>query len=331
MQTLPFLRVATVLIALAILAAFVAPAAAAPPHIPAAFERGTITRRPYVVMIDNHPNAYPQTGLDKAAVVFEALAEGGITRFMAVYIPGVSPDVPSIGPVRSARLYFVRWAMGMNGMYVHAGGAPDALKRVREAQEIIDVDALARSGGAYFTRVRTRKAPHNLYTSTARLDQAAARFGNAEINNPELGFLIKAEAPPEQRPTVQELGYYFIYRQDSVGWVYDPANNVYLRLRRGKPAVDAATDQQLRASNVVVIEVQERPIPGDPKGRIQQDVIGSGPGFLFQDGVAREITWRKESEAAPLRFYLADGSEAAMNPGQVWIAAVPKLGNLTVR
>jgi hypothetical protein len=87
----------------------------------------------------------------------------------------------------------------------------------------------------------------------------------------------------------------------------------------------------LRASNVVVIEVQERPIPGDPKGRIQQDVVGSGPGFLFQNGVAQEITWRKESEAAPLRFYLADGSEAAMNPGQVWIAAVPKLGNLTVR
>jgi hypothetical protein len=130
------------------------------PRVPAAFERGDDHATPYVVMIDNHPNAYPQTGLDKAAVVFEALAESGITRFMAVYIPGVSPDVPSIGPVRSARLYFVRWAMGMNGMYIHAGGAPDALKRAREAQEIIDVDALARSGGAYFTRIRTRKAPH---------------------------------------------------------------------------------------------------------------------------------------------------------------------------
>lgn len=331
MQTIRFLRATAALIALTMIAALAAPAAAAPPHAHAAFERGAITRRPYAVMIDNHPNAYPQTGLDKAAVVFEALAEAGITRFMAVYVPGVSPDAPSIGPVRSARLYFVRWAMGMRGMYIHAGGAPDALKRASEATEIIDVDALARSGGAYFTRIRTRKAPHNLYTSTARLDQAAARFGNAEINDPELGFLIKAEAPLDQRPAAQELGYYFIYRQDSVGWTYDPASNVYLRLRRGKPATDAATRQQLRASNVVVIEVQERPIPGDPKGRIQQDVIGSGPGVLFQDGVARDITWRKDSEAAPLRFYLADGSEAAMNPGQVWIAAVPKLSNLTIR
>lgn len=331
MRTVPFLRAAAALIALTVIASLAAPAAAAPPRASAAFERGTITRRPYVVMIDNHPNAYPQTGLDQAAVVFEALAEMGITRFMAVYVPGVSPDIPSIGPVRSARLYFVRWALGMHGMYIHAGGAPDALKRAREASEIIDVDALARSGGAYFTRIRTRKAPHNLYTSTARLDQAAARFGNAAINDPELGFLIKAEAPPDQRPAAQELDYFFIYRQDTAGWTYDPAGNVYLRLRRGKPAIDAATRQQLRASNVVVIEVQERPIPGDPKGRIQQDVIGSGPGVLFQDGVAHDITWRKDSEAAPLRFYLADGSEAAMNPGQVWIAAVPKLSNLTVK
>jgi hypothetical protein len=331
MHTILSLRAAAALIGLTVIVALAAPAAAAPPRASAAFERGTITRRPYVVMIDNHPNAYPQTGLDQAAVVFEALAEMGITRFMAVYVPGVSPDVPSIGPVRSARLYFVRWAMGMRGMYIHAGGAPDALKRASEATEIIDVDALVRSGGAYFTRVRTRKAPHNLYTATARLDQAAARFGNAEVNDPELGFLIKTEAPPDQRPATQELSYYFIYRQDTAGWTYDPASNAYLRLRRSKPAIDAATRQQLRASNVVVIEVQERPIPGDSKGRIQQDVIGSGPGVLFQDGVARDITWRKESEAAPLRFYFADGSEAAMNPGQVWIAAVPKLSNLTVK
>ncbi|MCS6939995.1 MAG: DUF3048 domain-containing protein, partial [Roseiflexus sp.] len=123
MRTFLFVRAAAALMTLTVIVALAAPAAAAPPLSPIAFERGTVIRRPYVVMIDNHPNAYPQTGLDKAAVVFEALAEAGITRFMAVYVPGVSPDVPSIGPVRSARLYFVRWAMGMRGMYIHAGGA----------------------------------------------------------------------------------------------------------------------------------------------------------------------------------------------------------------
>lgn len=325
-----FARFATLCAGFAILIALAMPAAAQD-RAPFPLERGSVTRRPYVVMIDNHPRAYPQTGLDKAALVYEALAEFGLTRFMAVYVPGVSPDAASIGPVRSARLYFVRWAMGMNGMFIHAGGAPDALALARETPEIIDVDALNRSGGAYFSRIRTRSAPHNLYTSTARLDQAAAAFGNAELNNPELGFLIKGETPPEQRPAGQSFSYYFIARQDNVGWVYHPESNGYHRLRRGKPAIDAATRQQLWTKNVVVIEVQERPILGDAKQRIEQDVIGSGPGVLFQDGIAVDITWRKDSAAAPLRFYLADGSEATLNPGQIWIAAIPKLANLSGR
>jgi len=325
------IRIPMILMGFAVLVALAVPVAAAPERAPYPLERGTVTRRPYVVMIDNHPRAYPQTGLDKAALVFEALAEFGLTRFMAVYQPGVSPEAASIGPVRSARLYFVRWAMGLRGMYIHAGGAPDALTLARQAQEIIDVDALSRSGGGYFTRVRTRSAPHNLYTSTARLDQASATSGTPDVNDPELGFLIKDGIPPEQRPAGQSITYYFLYKQDDAGWTYDPASNGYLRLRRGKPAVDAATGKQLWASNVVVIEVQERPIPGDTKNRIEQDVIGSGPGVLFQDGTTLDITWRKETAAAPLRFYLASGSEAAMNPGQIWIAAIPKLANLTRR
>lgn len=86
--------------------------------------RGSVTSRPYTVMIDNHPKAYPQTGLNQAAIVFEALAEYGITRYMAVYFPGITPDLATIGPVRSARAYFVEWARGLRGVYVHAGGAP---------------------------------------------------------------------------------------------------------------------------------------------------------------------------------------------------------------
>ena len=95
-----------------------------PATVAPSFARGTLTKRPYAVMIDNHPDAYPQTGLDHALVVFEALAEFGITRFMAIYAPGIGPDAPAIGPVRSARLYYVQWAMGFGTLYAHAGGSP---------------------------------------------------------------------------------------------------------------------------------------------------------------------------------------------------------------
>src|SRR6185369_9454807 len=99
---------------------------------------------------------------------------------------------------------------------------------------------------------------------------------------------------------------FFIYKQDSAGWIYDPTTNSYLRLRRGKPARDAASGEQLRARNVVVIEVKERKIAGDTKGRIEQDVVGSGAAKLFQDGMVRDITWQKDGPAAPLRFLTAD-------------------------
>ncbi|HWQ13028.1 MAG TPA: DUF3048 domain-containing protein [Roseiflexaceae bacterium] len=318
------------LLLLAALAPGALPARAAPAQA-ATIERGTLMRRPFVVMIDNHPKAYPQSGLDKAALVFEALAEFGITRFMAVYVPGVSPDAPAIGPVRSARIYFVQWAMGLHGLYAHAGGSPTGLRLAESTDQIVNLDALHRGGGSYFARNRRRPAPHNLYTSSASLQQAADRLGVAELVDPEAGFLIKPDAPPEQRPAAQSLSYYFLARQERAGWTYDPASNSYLRLRRGKPAVDGATGQQLSARNVVVIEVQQRPIPGDPKQRIEQEVVGSGPGVLFQDGTARDITWVKEAAGSPLRFYHADGSEAQMNQGQVWVAAVPALANLSVR
>lgn len=326
---MPLRPIALLALLAALLAAapvYAAPAAPAP-----TIERGALARRPFVVMIDNHPKAYPQTGLDKAAVVYEALAEFGITRYMAVYAPGVSPDAAAIGPVRSARLYFVQWAMSYRGIYAHAGGSPQALELAESTDQIVNLDALRRGGGGYFIRSKKRSAPHNLYTSTASLQQAADRLGVAEYSDAEIGFALKPEAPPEARPAAQSLTYYFLARQDTAGWTYDPASNSYLRLRRGKPHIDGATREQLSARNVVVIEVQERKIAGDPKGRIEQDVVGSGPGVLFQDGVARDVTWVKDAAGAPLRFFFADGSEALMNPGQVWIAAVPAIGNLTVK
>ncbi|HMQ34533.1 MAG TPA: DUF3048 domain-containing protein, partial [Chloroflexaceae bacterium] len=126
--------------------------------------RGSVTARPYAVMLDNHPKAYPQTGMNQAPLVFEALAEYGITRYMAIFVPGISPELRTIGPVRSARSYYVEYAKGLRGIYVHAGGAPDALTMARTSVEITDMDALRRDAGAFFRRASDRAAPHNLYT-----------------------------------------------------------------------------------------------------------------------------------------------------------------------
>ncbi len=296
-----------------------------------AFARGAVTGRPVLVMIDNHPQAYPQTSLDKAAVVFEALAEFGVTRFMALYAPGLTPEASQIGPVRSTRLYFVHWAMGFHALYAHAGGSPQGLALAESTDQIVNLDALRADGEDYFVRSRSRAAPHNLYTSSEELMRAAEDRRAVALEDEEQGFLFKTDAPEADRGTLSPRSYFFIYPQDPAGWVYDADTNGYLRLRRGVPARDAASGEQLWTKNVLVMEVAERPIPGDDKGRIEQDVLGAGGARLFLDGIERELTWRKPEPTAPLRFYDADGEEVRFNAGPIWIVALPSLENLTVK
>lgn len=292
--------------------------------------RGSVAGRPYIVMIDNHPDAYPQTGMDHAAVVIEALAEYGITRFMAIYAPGITPDAARIGPVRSTRLYFAQWAMGFHALYAHAGGSPEGLALVERTNELINLDALIPSGKPFFVRSSDRVAPHNLYTSSAELDRAAAAFGATDFNDAEQGFLFLAAEEQSQPAASQSLSYFFIYPQSPAGWIYDPATNGYLRTRNGRAARDGATGEQLWTKNVVVMEVQEQKITGDNKGRIEQQVIGAGKARLFSGGVEREVEWRKPEPAAPLRFYLTGDEEVRFNPGPIWIAAIPSMNNLTI-
>jgi Protein of unknown function (DUF3048) N-terminal domain/Protein of unknown function (DUF3048) C-terminal domain len=295
-----------------------------------ALPRGSVKDRPLAVMIDNHPDAYPQSGLSGAAIVFEALAEFGITRYMAVFVPGVSPDVAMIGPVRSARSYYVEWAKGLHAVYSHAGGSPEGLLLAQTSIEIINNDGLRSVSSPYFRRSSERLAPHNLYTDSVSIAAFAASRNLETPDLSEIGFILKPDVPANQRPTSQRLSYYFIYPEIYVGWSYDPAANNYLYFRGSEPGIDGSTGEQLQFKNVVVMEVPESPVPDDPKGRIEQQVIGTGAARIFRDGAMIKGTWRKGAGFAQLRFYAADGTEVPMNPGAVWIAAIPSLDNLTV-
>nr|MCU0495649.1 DUF3048 domain-containing protein [Chloroflexaceae bacterium] len=199
------------------------PMAATPTAAPLTAERG-ITRgivgqRLVAVMIDNHPDARPQSGMNAAALVFEALAEGGVTRYMAVYEPKANASISEIGPVRSARSYFVEWAKGLNAVYTHAGGSPEGLLLAETATEIANLDAL-RDGaeGLYFWRSTTRFAPHNLYTSTELLRKYVIEGIPNTMDTSEQGFLFKLDASPSQRPAEQQLSYFFLYPDQPVGW-----------------------------------------------------------------------------------------------------------------
>lgn len=295
-----------------------------------ALARGQASRRLWAVMLDNHPQAFPQVGLDKSVLVFEALAEFGITRYMAIFAPDISPEFEAVGAVRSARPYFVQWAQGLQAVYVHAGGSPESLQMLQQVPQVSDMDALHSSAEEYFWRSAQRSAPHNLFTSTENIAGYIDARGMADFDPAAVGFLFKADAPMAERPAEQRIDYFFIYREDPAGWIYDAESNGYFRTRRGKPHTDGLSGEQLWFKNVLVMEVFEAPIAGDDKGRIEQQVIGEGRALAFLDGQRSEVTWRKASASEQVRFYGADGNELRLNAGPVWIVAVPSLDNVTV-
>lgn len=306
--------------------------------------RGGVYNHPITVMIDNHVNAVPQYGLNDAAVVFEALAEGGITRFMPVF-NGDTFTPAVIGPVRSTRLYFGQLAMGFNAVHVHAGGSPQGLALLANNTQIIDIDALRRGTWGVFYRNTTKVAPYNLFTSAPSLLTKLAQNGVGTIHpaivdsngatqlvaDPDVGYIYRTDGDVAMRPTGQQIRYYFLNRHTKVTWVYDPTNNSYGRMVAGKIARDANTKSQITVKNLIVIEVPSQQIMGDSKGRIDVEVIGKGPAVVYQDGLVFDVEWRKERAESPLRFYYLDGvSEVSMVYGQMWITVLPTLTHLKV-
>ncbi|MCL6471239.1 MAG: DUF3048 domain-containing protein [Firmicutes bacterium] len=272
-------------------------------------------RRPLAVMIENHPDARPQSGLTKACIVYETVAEGGITRFLAIYVHN---DVRNIGPVRSARSYFVDLAKQYNAIYAHCGG-PTTIHNIIRRLGVADLDEFANSK-AYW-RVKTRHAPHNLYTSTDRLIAGAqARKYDTNLNTARLSF--KEDVTIDLRPAGASIDIDFSKAESKVRYVYDRQTNQYNRLMAGQPHVDADTNQQIAPKNVIVQYVSISKIANDIKGRMQVDLVGSGKAVVFQDGAVIQAIWQRPTVGSITRYYDLSGSEIKLNRGQTWIELV---------
>jgi hypothetical protein len=283
-------------------------------------------RRPIAVVIDNYsPDARPQTGLDRASLVFETLAEGGITRFLAVYL---EQDAAMIGPVRSTRLYFNSWAAGLGAIFGHDGGNVDALQQLPSLSDIYNEDADRISGP--FWRVSSRAAPYNEYTSTQRLRVYAEEHGGATTGT-GMSLPHKRDALSVQRPSTSYLHVQFSYGDYNVTWQYDPGSNDYLRFMGGRPHVDAATGAQLRAKNVIVMFTQESSSydPFTP-GAIHLRTEGTGKATVYEDGKAEQATWSKSSVEGSLQWLNASGEPIALNRGTTWVEVVPEGNSVSV-
>lgn len=271
------------------------------------------------VIIENHPDARPQSGLSQAGVVYEALAEGGITRFQAFFLDA-RPAV--IGPVRSLRTYFVDWALEFNAPVAHAGGNADALDLVGPLK-MKDMNALSFASDAFYrARDRNVASEHTLYTSSDKLDALMTRLGFAK----PASFTIsprKADAP-NPSPPHPSIHINFSYNGYQVDYTYDPQTNDYARNLAGTPHVDRNTGAQIHVKNLI-IEYTPTSYGFTRTGEqtVIMQTVGQGKALVFRDGDVAVGTWSKASHSARTQLLDATGVEIPLNAGNTWYSVIP--------
>lgn len=295
-------------------------------------------QHPVAVMIDDHYDARPQSGFNAASVVWQAPAEGGIPRYMLIFQDQIPTDV---GPVRSARQYYVEWAAEWNSMYVHAGGSPQAIATLNakgHGEWVYNADSFrwgtessscGSDNACYLWRSTENFAPHNVYTDGKHLRRLEKRLGAADgAITPAWRF--GADKALELRPDGGRIQINYPY--ETIVYRYDRASNTYLRFtchytcessELKKPQTDRADGEAVAPKNVVILRMAFGPLnDGSHKDRLEAHNIGQGEAYISTGGVTVKGEWRKKSATGPTRLYGPDGRQITLTAGQTFVQVI---------
>lgn len=299
-------------------------------------------RRPLTVMVENHEEARPQSGLSRADIVYEAVAEGGITRLLAVFYCGASTEDLIIGPVRSARVYFIDWASeyGDFPLYTHVGGAnrpgpADALGQISKIGWLAAGNDLNQFSIGFPTFWRDYErighpvaTEHTMYASTDKLWEIAQKRGLTQKTKDKKSwdstFRSWKFEQKNQSPQVNSVSFPFWegYKEYFVKWTYDTSQNVWKRENDGKLHTDLNNKEQIQASTIIVQFANEKSL-GDPEKHLLYQTTGKGKALVFQAGQVIEANWEKRDRTSRTLFSDKRGEEIAFVPGQIWIEVLP--------
>jgi hypothetical protein len=272
------------------------------------------------VMIENSPDARPQSALNQAGIVFEAVAEGGITRFLALY-QEQTPDY--IGPVRSARPYYLDWLLPFDASYAHVGGSPDGLAQITDLH-VKDLNQFY--NGNSYQRIAARAAPHNVYTSAAQLTslEQSKGFDKSTFTS----WPRKADSPAVT-PTTTSIDLRISGPLYNVHYDYDKLANSYKRFEGGQPHTDERSGAQI-TPKIAIALVMPSAIASDGT-HTAYTTTGSGTMYVFQDGTVTQGTWTKASRTGQFVFTKSDGSSLKLNPGKSWVTMVGSTSDVTYK
>ena len=293
--------------------------------------------KPFCVMVENSPAARPQTGLQEADIIYEAMAEGGITRFICIF----NDKLPvKVGPIRSTRLYYINIQREWDGPLVHYGGPGDAGAATVYGSDFNDIklrlDGLKGGYGKYFWRDSERSAPNNVYTNLCKFMDLYDYTPNARTQ-----FVFNASKAYEAK-TVSRVGIPFLSGKPThTEFVYDAATDKFTRYLSGKTfdvrtVFEDASGKQttevapLTVQNLIVQYANTHNFPNDPKGRRMVDVVGSGKCEFFIGGKHISGNWSRESLTSSTIYTAEDGTPIELKPGNTWIALQPTSGEITV-
>lgn len=279
------------------------------------------------VMIDNHPDARPQFGVASARVVYEAPVEGGLTRWLALY---ADSDTPArVGPIRSARPYFIDWAAEYGALYLHSGGSPQALEQLRQGGGVADVNEFWL--GNFFWRDPSLAPPHNLFTNSERWRsfiltrsaplprfQAPWQFAYGPAVAP--GAAVSVPTVVVSSYALQSFTIPF-GPGNAVEWRYNASTSLFERYQNGAAVTDPTGNAPVAATSVIVQYTDIKTI--DEEGRKEIRTTGAGPTTLFSQGLKISGTWRKEATLSRTRFYSDNSEEIVFAPGSIWVEVVP--------
>ena len=307
-------------------------------------------RRPLAVMVENHQESRPQSGLSSADVVYEAVAEGGITRFMGMYLCAFG-DI-QLGPVRSARTYFLDWLSEYDPLYAHVGGA-NTPGPANALGQIIDykIKDLNQFGIGYPTFWRDYQrlgrpvaTEHTMYTTTKKLWEIGEKKGwgvadglgvRWDKNFVPWKFLKKDEAVNGTPAAKIDVNFWESQKAYSVEWIFDQASNTYKRKNAGEDHMDLNNKQQLSPTTVVIRFMKESRANDGYEGNAHLLYANKGPqapsgrAVIFMNGKAIKGTWNKANRLGRETFKDESGKEISFLPGQIWLQAVPEGSTVT--